>query len=165
MEATITLPAVELAAKSLIDYPIHKRPAADQLFYSFFNNEQIPLVDFKPTWANGTGYFDGVCRDKELAATMRQGEIRKFVGGSARPALIVMTTKGPLVFFQRYTDQGPITYNAPFDLFRYTGHNNESIAATGYRDEQALPESDSGAVNFFTLAQALVHKSLSQPAR
>lgn len=150
-------PAVEMFKQSLIDKPIETRAAAVQLFYSFFNNDSIKEVAEKPEWNNGTGYFNGVCRDEVLRETMSQGEIVKFFTTNGRPGLIVMTLGGPVVFFQRYTDGGPIMFNAPHGMFRPVLDVEDAFDDAN----DTFPESSSAVVSLFFLEHALVLKSLS----
>lgn len=161
MSLSTTTSAQALFALSLCSKPVTSRSPAEQLFYSIYFNYAIREVEFDNEWNNGTGYYDGVCADEALAASLEQGEIVKFKSGNARPGLIVMTTEGPLVFFQRYTDAGPIVYNAPSALFRRKA-NDARVFITEEEADSTLPTSSSGVARLFLLQEALVNKSLSR---
>lgn len=61
----------------------------------------VPKVDYKPEWANGTGYFDGAVNEK-----FESNAIVHFIDEANRIGLILPTQVGNLVLFQRYSNGG-----------------------------------------------------------
>lgn len=62
---------------------------------------QVPMVDYKPEWANGTGYFDNAVNEK-----FESNAIVHFTDETNRIGLILPTPVGNLVLFQRYSNGG-----------------------------------------------------------
>lgn len=86
-----------------------------------YNNPNIVQkeVPFDPSWANGTGYFNGAALD--TLPGVEVGEIvrsRANVGADKRRLLIVKTRFGNVVLFERYNAPdgvltGPIVHHEP----------------------------------------------------
>lgn len=69
------------------------------------------VIPFDPAWSNGTGYFDhAVTANLDL----KPGQIVKSISDNDRLLVIVGTTFGNAVFFERYspeTTDGVISYS------------------------------------------------------
>ena len=86
-------------------------------FIYLFNHTRI-AVQFKPEWANGTGYLDKICFEDEL---IPPGMVGKTVDNHNRRVLVLGTEKGPVAVFERYTDgkSGCLVANFPYTIRRY----------------------------------------------
>ena len=86
-------------------------------FIYLFSHTRI-AVQFKPKWANGTGYLDGICREDEL---IPPGMVGKTVDNHNRRVLILGTEKGPVAVFERYANGGSgfLVANFPNGIRRY----------------------------------------------
>ena len=86
-------------------------------FIYLFNHTRI-AVQFKPEWANGTGYLDKICREYEL---IPPGLVGKTVDNHNRRVLILGTEEGPVAVFESYTngDSGILVANFPNGIRRY----------------------------------------------
>lgn len=86
-------------------------------FIYLFNHTRI-AVQFKPEWANGTGYLDKICYEDEL---IPPGMVGKTVDNHNRRVLVLGTKKGPVAVFERYTDgkNGCLVANFPYTIRRY----------------------------------------------
>ena len=71
-------------------------------FNKVFDN--LPEADYQVSWANGTGYFDGACKDESITAAVRS------IDGIGRKLIILPIHKRGgdrfknLVYFERYID-------------------------------------------------------------
>lgn len=90
--------------------------SAHNTFISFFNATS-ETVEFNPSWKNGTGYLDGVCRQEALVGP---GQVVKTVDDKNRKVLIIGTGEGPVAVFERYTagQSGVIVCNFPWEIDR-----------------------------------------------
>ena len=72
-------------------------------------------VEFKTSWANGTGYLDNAVHDKEI------NEISKSVDPHGRRIIVIPTMVGNVVVFERFTNGDIIVSNAPraLEAFAY----------------------------------------------
>lgn len=90
--------------------------SAQNTFNKFFNacND---VVEFDPSWKNGTGYLDGVCHQENLVGS---GQVVKTTDDHGRKVLIAGTNQGPVVVFERYIagDNGVIVCNFPWEIRR-----------------------------------------------
>lgn len=90
----------------LIPVPVSVSPERAQLssFFLAVYGAIQKEVPFNPSWANGTGYFDGILRDQKLLKSIAAGSLVKSVDPDGKRILIGMTANGPIVVFQRYVD-------------------------------------------------------------
>ena len=90
--------------------------SAQNTFNKFFNavNE---TVEFDPSWKNGTGYLDGICRQENL---VKPGQVVKTIDDHGRKVLIAGTKQGAVAVFERYIDDenGVIVCNFPWEIDR-----------------------------------------------
>ena len=83
----------------------------DAFFNQVFQRVQNTL-EFKPEWANGTGYFDHAAEGPD-APVLAAGDMAKSTDNFGRPMIIVGLPVGNLVVFKRYSkEDGIYTYNA-----------------------------------------------------
>ena len=83
----------------------------DTFFNQVFDRVQNTL-EFKPEWANGTGYLDH-CAEGPHAPVLAPGEMAKSTDNFGRPMVIIGLPVGNLVVFRRYSkESGVYTYNA-----------------------------------------------------
>lgn len=75
-------------------------------------------VEYKPQWANGTGYFNGIVEDTDLMTSMEIGEmVKSFDPTDGRAMIIILTALGLIVLFERYADKASsFRVNADEDL-------------------------------------------------
>ena len=69
-------------------------------------------VEFNSEWKNGTGYFDNAVHDKSIV------ESCKTVDDKGRKMIIIPTTVGNVVVFERYTNgsSSVVVSNAPLAI-------------------------------------------------
>ena len=67
-------------------------------------------VEFKTSWANGTGYMDNAVHDKEI------NEISKSIDTHGRRMILIPTLLGNVVIFERYTNSDVIVSNEPLAI-------------------------------------------------
>lgn len=102
----------------------------DTFFNQVFDRVQNTL-EFKPEWANGTGYLDH-CAEGPHAPVLAAGEMAKSIDSFGRPMIIVGLPVGNLVVFRRYTkEDGVYTYNA-------SRHFDEAFLGTFCQGKQTL---------------------------
>ena len=89
-----------------------------EVFHKLFNTTKKELP-FSVEWENGTGYFDGVCRDTTLSELPKG--LYKCVDPYGRAMVIVITSHQPVVFFERFTNplQKKVVINVPYELQKY----------------------------------------------
>ncbi len=91
--------------------------ANGSIFNKAFNNSNIESIDFNPGWNNGTGYFDNLTfKENKAAPALNPGELKKFIDGNGRRAIIIGTRLGNVVVFDRFVNQvdtGVWVTNAP----------------------------------------------------
>lgn len=89
---------------------------------AFFNQvfERVQnTLEFKPEWANGTGYLDHAAEGPHAPA-LASGEMAKSTDDFGRRIIIVGLPVGNLVVFRRYSkEDGVYTYNASREFDRY----------------------------------------------
>jgi len=81
-----------------------------QTFIDIWNT--LSTIDFEEEWHNGTGYLNGLAREKITV-------LARFTDNLNRKGFVIPTTKGCLVVFERYSDglHGVIVTNSTPDLF------------------------------------------------
>lgn len=93
------------------DMSIH-RPVVE-LFLAAFGST-IHRLTFKPSWHNGTGYFDAAVHDEDVLRQLPLGERGSFVDDQGRKALVLHTSFGLVMVFERYND-GPVPLVCNYD--------------------------------------------------
>ena len=93
---------------------------AQETFSRCFN-AIISTTVFNPSWANGTGYMDGLVHDQSLMDKMPIGDIVKFEDDHGRRAIAVKTRHGLAVLFERYSPEGEyrsgvVVSNLPWEV-------------------------------------------------
>jgi hypothetical protein len=107
--ATIDVPKASLSAQH--------STAADlfQFTYETIKRE----VPFQVKWSNGTGYFDAICWDKQLAVDLKPGELAKSSDEQDRQIILIGTRHGAVAVFQRYPgDHATLVANMPIEVSR-----------------------------------------------
>lgn len=87
--------------------------APGRIFTEAFENLQKleEVIVFNPSWANGTGYFDGAVNEP-----LQPGKIKATNDPSMRRLILIGTRFGTIVVFDRFsnqTDNGVFVTNAP----------------------------------------------------
>ena len=103
--------------------------------------------DIVKACANGTGYFDGFINQ---ALDLRPGDKAKFTDESGRRGIVLLTSMGNIVLFERYSDdKKSIAYNAPaeFEMVLFSEHrlNDDTI-------ERLIGPFDMNTVEHFIIA-------------
>lgn len=75
--------------------------AADSVFSRVFDDSQVASIDFNPSWANGTGYFNSATRGKH-APSLTPGQMVKATDNNGRRIILIGTRFGNVVVFDRY---------------------------------------------------------------
>lgn len=105
--------------------------SAEASIAAFFESRYAAVqreIEFKPTWGNGTGYFDGAVRDPQLREQVAVGEVVKTSDEYNRKILIVGTHKGLVVVFPRYNDTlDPIVFNMPYEIKQAAGIGSATL--------------------------------------
>lgn len=93
------------AGLSLADYGT--AAAVQGAFDEMYNGIRTE-VECNPKWKNGTGYFDHAVSDESIQEPCKSKDEH------GRPIVLIPQEGGRnLVFFQRYTDGGPIIIHRP----------------------------------------------------
>ena len=96
---------------------------AKELFIECFNKINN-VVEYKDSWANGTGYLDNAVKDKSFS--FNEFGYAKAESPAGRKIIIIRTVKGNVVLFERYTgpESSVIVGNMPRSikqLFQLSG--------------------------------------------
>lgn len=87
-----------VAASVVEQAPVAKAaPATVHAFMKVHNNVRKEVA-YDPSWANGTGYFDGA-----IAVPLKKGEVARSLSDDGRRIILIGTENGTAVFFERYT--------------------------------------------------------------
>lgn len=76
-------------------------------------------VEYNPKWENGTGYFNHLVTNKDLATELDIGQMAKCTDPNGRKMIIMQTSLGLLVIFARHVDEKTsFRVNADKDLIK-----------------------------------------------
>lgn len=74
-----------------------------ELFKLLYESADCALM-FKPSWHNGTGYFDPLAASQEVGQLIEMGTFAKTSDEAGRKIVVGNTPAGLVVFFERYAD-------------------------------------------------------------
>ena len=107
-----------------------------QKFESIYNSIH-QVVPYSLSWANGTGYFNGICTDP----VFENKGLYKSKDNAGRRIIIVSGDGGTVAFFERYNDRGGVlVVNTPhlFPVTTVTGANIDDPRDEGWSLAEAI---------------------------
>ena len=101
--------------------------SSNQAVANLFNNSYVNapvVIEFKTSFNNGTGYFDPAVK---LIPSLGSEVTARFVTDTGRKAIIIGTSRGNIVVFQRYNDEEIYCWNATREVEEGLGIDHKHL--------------------------------------